>query len=153
MESDVVRRIRRNVDYAAQESANRSLGQAGERWTLEYERMHLNNGGRPDLARRVRHTAAVEGDGAGYDIRPFDLRTGSETLIEVKTTRASIWTPFFLTRNEVRVSAAQAARFRLYRLHTFGGARTRVYTLSGSMEEVCDLQPQVYRALPLARVG
>lgn len=145
--------IRRNVDYVAQENANRSLGQAGELWALEYERVLLHNGGRPDLSRRVRHTSADDGDGAGYDIQSFDLRTGSETLIEVKTTRASIWTPFFLTRNEVSVSAAQKERFRLYRLHTFGGTRTRVYTLTGSMKEVCDLQPQVYRALPLARVG
>jgi hypothetical protein len=151
-EPESVRLVRRRIDYVAREQANRSLGLAGELWAVEYERIRLLEAGHKSLSRQVRHVSAEEGDGAGYDIESFDPASGQSTLIEVKTTRASIWTPFYLTPNELSVSERNSERFRLYRLHSFG-ERTRMYVLCGSLHQTCALQPQSYRALPFAKVG
>ncbi len=136
------------IDFAAREQSNRSLGLAGEHWAMEFERLRLRNLGRDDLADAVRHVSQEVGDGLGYDILSFDHTRGEERLIEVKTTRASIWTPFYLTRNEVEVSNDRRDAFRLYRLHSFG-PRTRIYMMAGSMSEQCALDPSVYLARPL----
>lgn len=140
------------IDFAAREQANRSLGIAGERWTMEFERLRLADLGRADLAEQVRHVSLEEGDGCGFDILSFDHRSGRERLIEVKTTRAGIWTPFHLTRNEVEISRRRRDEFHLYRLHSYG-RRTRLYILAGAMHEECDLDPTVYRARPRAAAG
>jgi hypothetical protein len=135
------------VDFASREQSNRSLGLAGERWTMDFERLRLAQLGRPDLAEGVRHVSQEGGDGLGFDILSFDHSTGRERLVEVKTTRASVYTPFYLTRNEVEVSRRRRDDFHLYRVHSYG-VRTRVYILSGAMNEQCDLDPTVYRARP-----
>jgi hypothetical protein len=61
------------------------LGDAGELLVLEREKRRLVAAGRTDLAAAVLHTATVEGDGAGFDIRSFFL-DGRPRFIEVKTT-------------------------------------------------------------------
>lgn len=68
----------------------------------------------------------------------------------MKTTRASVFNPFYLTRNELQVSQRECDRYWLYRLHEFG-YRNRLYQLSGSLSESCDLAPQLYTAKPLGR--
>lgn len=151
-EPESARQVRRKIDYVAREQANRSLGHAGEIWTIEYERRRLHDAGHVGLSRKVRHASLEDGDGAGYDVESFDLKTGQSVVIEVKTTRASIWTPFYLTPNEVNVSESLADQFRLYRLHAFG-ERTRLYVLQGSLRSSCDLRPQAYRAMPIALAG
>lgn len=140
------------IDFAAREQANRSLGLAGERWAIDFERLRLAQLGREDLAASVRHVSQEVGDGLGYDILSFHHESGEERLIEVKTTRSSIWTPFYLTRNEVAVSEIRRDSFHLYRLHSFG-PRTRVYMLAGSMSEQCMLDPTAYLARPLRGAG
>jgi hypothetical protein len=70
------------------------------------------------LARKVEWTSEVRGDGAGYDIRSFDLN-GSERLIEVKTTNGPSKTPFFLSENERADSDDRPDAFRLLRLYRF----------------------------------
>jgi hypothetical protein len=67
------------------EEETRALGRAGELLVLHRERSRLEEAGRKDLAERVRHTAAVEGDGAGFDIRSF-FPDGHLKYVEVKTT-------------------------------------------------------------------
>ena len=144
-------RIQRGpIDYIGREQANAALGLAGEEWVVEYERRRLADAGRADLAKEVRHVSVIDGDGAGYDVRSFDLKSERERLIEVKTTRSGILTPFYLTRNEVEVSKSDPERFSLYRVHCFG-MRTRVYWLDGSLESTCDLAAMSFRALPKAQ--
>jgi hypothetical protein len=142
--------VARRIDFVAREQANRQLGLAGEEWVLELERRTLHNAGAVALARQVRHVAVEQGDGLGYDIQSFDPATGAERFIEVKTTRAGIWMPFMLTRNEVRVSEAEGLRFVLYRVHAFG-KDARVYKLPGAVGQTCDLTPVSFRALPKVR--
>jgi hypothetical protein len=73
------------VDYTEVDAKNRALGRAGECLVLHYQRETLRRKGRPDLAQRVRHVAAIEGDGAGYDMLSFS-EDGTVKYIEVKTT-------------------------------------------------------------------
>ncbi len=144
-------RIQRGpIDYIGREQANAALGLAGEEWVLAYERRRLADAGRPDLAKEVRHVSVLEGDGAGFDVRSFDPRTDRERLIEVKTTRSGILTPFYLTRNEFEVSRQRQDCFSLYRVHCFGH-RTRVYWLDGALDKTCDLSAMSFRALPRAQ--
>jgi hypothetical protein len=93
----------RKFDPVERDFRNRALGKAGEALVVEFEERRLHDAGRKDLAQQVRWVADLEGDGHGYDIASF-APSGEKRLIEVKTTNGGQTTPFFLTRNEERVS-------------------------------------------------
>ena len=105
-------------DVAARDERNRALGDAGEEVILEYETQNLQNRGRPDLAKRIRWTSKVDGDGAGYDIRSFEP-DGKDRLIEVKTTNGWERTPFHISRNEIAVAEENRDHWCLVRLWDF----------------------------------
>jgi len=131
-------------DYLAREAQNRSLGQAGEVFALDFERWRLVQLGVGQLAEKVKHAAADEGDGLGYDIRSFEP-DGRERFIEVKTTAFGERTPFFVSANEARFARDHADRFHLYRLFEFR-ATPRMFELAGPIEQHCMLDPVSYRA-------
>lgn len=110
--------IARRADVAGRDEANRTLGRAGEERALRHERAILRRHGREDLARRVRWVSEEDGDGAGYDIASFDP-DGRSRLIEVKTTNGWERTPFFISRNEVKVAGERSGEWRLLRLWDF----------------------------------
>lgn len=131
-------------DYLAQESRNRSLGRAGELFVAELETRRLHASGKKQLADRVEHVAATQGDGMGYDVLSFD-GDGRERLIEVKTTAFGELTPFYVSRNELARSEADADHFHLYRLFDFRD-RPRLFDLPGSISTRCQLEPVSYLA-------
>jgi hypothetical protein len=110
--------IARKYNVAERDARNRALGLAGEERVLAHERASLVAAGRRDLADRIRWVSTLDGDGAGYDIRSFDV-DGSSRLIEVKTTNGWERTPFFITRNELAVAEAHREAWRLVRLWNF----------------------------------
>jgi len=130
-------------DHFAREARNASLGLAGEKFVVHYEQARLRHGGNEKLADRVEHVAQTRGDGLGFDILSYE-ENGHERLIEVKTTRYAIETPFYVTSNEVKVSRARAKEFQLYRVFEFRGA-PRIFSLRGALDEVCTLHPVEYR--------
>lgn len=134
----------RVVDFDAIEAANRSLGRAGEDAVLTFEHRRLWEAGKRRLAERVEHVARTKGDGLGYDVLSFET-TGEERLIEVKTTRRAELTPFYVTRNEVAVSEAQAARYFLYRLFRFE-RDPQLFILPGALSKNLILTATEYRA-------
>jgi hypothetical protein len=134
-------------DYLAREAANRSLGFAGELLVMEYEARRLHETGQKRLSERIEHTSLTCGDGAGYDIRSFDL-DGRDRFIEVKTTAFVAETPFFVSQNEVHFSSQQSDQFHLYRLFDFR-KRPRMFTLPGAVGMTCRLDPLTYRAVVL----
>lgn len=134
------------TDYLAREAQNRSLGLAGEEFVLSYERARLVRAGAEKLAGRIEHTSQVRGDHEGYDILSFEP-DGSKRLIEVKTTKYGILTPFFVSRNEVQVSERHATQYRLYRMFSFQEG-ARLYTLPGSIPVSCLLSASTFTALP-----
>lgn len=142
-----LRRPASSVNYLEREGRNRSLGEAGEEFVMNFERARLIGAGKQTLADRIEHTSRVRGDGAGFDILSFEP-SGRERLIEVKTTKYGRETPFFLSRNEVAVSESHAPEYHLYRLFAFRAA-PRLFTLSGALSATCELSPSTF----LARVA
>lgn len=134
-------------DYLVQEPRNRSLGRAGELFVAELEARRLHGIGKARLADRVEHVAATQGDGLGYDVLSFD-DDGRERLIEVKTTAFGELTPFYVSRNELARSEADANHYHLYRLFDFRD-RPRLFDLPGSISVRCQLEAVSY----LARVA
>ena len=133
----------RKFDPVERDFRNRKLGKAGEEFIVSFEERRLHDGGRKDLAEKVRWVADQEGDGHGYDIESFSL-SGEKRLIEVKTTTGGQTTPFFLTRNEERVSR-EKAEFRLYRLYDF--AKTpRLFKLRPPLVDSVVLETETWRA-------
>lgn len=135
------------VDFARRDAENRRLGRLGEEFVLEFERRRLHDDERrPDLAQKVEWTSQERGDGAGFDISSFN---GDESarLIEVKTTGLGKYSPFYVTRNEVRVSETNRAAFRLYRVFDYGRG-PKLYQLNGPLSETCDLSPTLFSATP-----
>lgn len=131
-------------DYLAQEARNRSLGRAGEMFVMELEVRRLHAAGKKALSDRVEHVAASKGDGLGFDVLSFDTN-GRERLIEVKTTSFGELTPFFVSRNELARSEADAPLYHLYRLFDFR-TQPRLFDLPGVISGRCQLDPVTYFA-------
>ena len=139
-----LRRLVQKFDPVERDHRNRTLGKAGEAFVMELERQRLADSDRSDLARKVRWVAAEDGDGAGYDVLSFEV-TGSESLIEVKTTNGSARTPFYLTRNEREVAAERPHDWCIYRVHLFAQG-PRVFTIAPPLENAANLSPETWRA-------
>lgn len=131
-------------DYFARESANRSLGLAGELLVAENEARRLHETGRKKLGDKVEHVSKTRGDGLGYDVLSFN-EDGSEKYIEVKTTAFGKEAPFFVSRNELAFSRHQEPQFHLYRLFDFR-REPKFFMLSGIIEDNCLLDPVSYMA-------
>jgi hypothetical protein len=104
--SDTRRFQGRQVDFAENTSRNKALGLCEEKLVIRWERESLIEAWRPDLAKRVKHTSVIEGDGEGYDVLSFTLG-GMPKYIEVKTTTDGERTPFIMTINELALEEAQ----------------------------------------------
>ncbi len=132
------------VDYVAREAANQSLGLAGERFVLNFERARLIHAGQDRLADTIEHVSVTRGDAAGFDIRSYN-DDGSDRFIEVKTTRYNKYTPFFLTANELQFAQDHSTHYRLCRPFSFR-RQPRLFELPGSPADFCRIEPTEYRA-------
>ena len=139
-----MRQLIRKFDPAERDARNRTLGKRGEELVYMHEQFKLRTAGRDDLARKVEWTSEVRGDGAGYDIRSFEP-SGSERLIEVKTTNGPARTPFFLSENERAFSDVRADAFRLLRLYGLT-EKPCAFELRPPLSERLALNPVSYRA-------
>jgi hypothetical protein len=131
-------------DYSARDAANRILGLSGEQLILAVEHKRLWEAGRRNLAERVEHVSASRGDGFGYDIHSYE-ESGADRLIEVKTTRFGVHTPFFVSANEERVSGEMRSAYKLFRVFRFGPS-PKFFVLHGRLSEACQLTATSYRA-------
>ncbi len=147
---DIHRIIRKFEPPAERDARNRMLGRAGEELIFELEQRRLSRLSRADLADNIRWVARDDGDGYGFDILSF-LGTGSEAnkerWLEIKTTNGSRTTPFFITRNELRVSEERPDVFRVVRLYDFH-KKARAYRLEPPLEDRVTLTPAIYSASP-----
>jgi hypothetical protein len=130
----------RRIDFAERDAANRRLAHLSEGFVVELERRRLLLARRDDLARRVRWVSQDIGDGLGFDILSFDELDDAERYVEVKATPYGLEFPFYVTANEVRCSEDVPGKYRLYRVFDFRRA-PRVYVLSGSLRDRCQLTP------------
>ena len=136
----------RKIDFAELDAANRRLGKLGEQFVFDLERYRLKAAGRDDLAQRVVWASQDIGDGLGFDIISFDDADDTERKLEVKTTGLGKFFPFYVTSNEVRCSEDIPLEYHLFRVFDFG-REPRLYILHGSLRELCQLQPVLYRAV------
>lgn len=144
VENEALKRLVRKFDAAARDERNRALGKRGEERVFFSERARLKAEGREDLARKIRWVSQEDGDGAGYDILSFEA-TGSERLLEVKTTVGGQKTPFFLSENERSLSSERPADFRLFRLYEFN-QQPKAFQLKPPLEHAVILTPAIHRA-------
>lgn len=108
-----------HIDYDDVNHTKLILGKAGELLVMEILREQYEG-----TRARVEHTSAFEGDGYGYDITVFE-EDGSQTLIEVKTTKSSYVDGFYITPKELNVSrqcelnSFPLKRYKIYRVYNF----------------------------------
>src|SRR5690606_20583960 len=104
----------------------------------------LIHAGQERLAAKIEHVSKLRGDGDGFDILSFET-SGKERLIEVKTTKYGIETPFYISRNEEVVSQVKSDQYYLYRLFSFR-EKPKLFTLRGALSSTCILEPELYTA-------
>lgn len=134
----------RRLNYLALEASNSAQGKAGEEWALNFERARLLKAGKANLADLVEWVSRDAGDSLGFDLRSFEAN-GSDRFVEVKTTKHGKETPFFVTRNEVRVSRDHGRAYHLYRLFRFHKG-PRLFVVNGALDRSCMLDPVEYEA-------
>ena len=139
-------RVPRAANYLEKEARNMALGAAGEEFVFHLEHRRLWEQGNRRLAEKIEHVSRTRGDGLGYDILSFET-DGADRLIEVKTTRFGVMTPFFATRDEVEVSDAAGGSYHLYRVFRFEDA-PKLFVLPGPIADSVTLDPILYRAMP-----
>lgn len=94
-------RTARKIDNWDEINKKRKMtGLKGEEIAVVIEQEFFESIGRKDLAQKVRHVSAEDGDGLGYDVLSF-FENGKEKYIEVKSTTTSLSSPFYLSRNEL----------------------------------------------------
>ncbi len=135
---------RPRVNYLKRESANAALGGAGELFVLDFERAGLVAAGQERLAGNIEHASKTRGDGDGFDILSYEA-SGTERLIEVKTTKYAAQTPFFVSANEVRVSEREADRYHLYRVFEFRKS-PKLFNVPGPFPASFELTPTQFLA-------
>ncbi|MCY9873209.1 DUF3427 domain-containing protein [Vibrio barjaei] len=136
------------TNWGERDESNRNLGLAGEKLVVQHEMQKLIDFGRSDLANKVEHVAK-ENDYAGYDVLSFDEH-GNEKYIEVKTTKQSKGSAFFISRNEIEVSIEKGEQYWLFRVYNFDESTgmANFYSLQGPVDQMFELKPESFKALP-----
>ena len=145
-------KTRKISSYSQINASNSALGLFGEELVIDLEIKNLLKNNRKDLAEKIIHVSVIEGDGAGYDIKSFTPE-GEIKYIEVKTTKGTGNTPFYLTPNELEFSKLNPANYYLYRLYDLDVDQKagKIYVLSGDISLNLDLKPTQYLATLLAK--
>ena len=140
-------RAKKSPDYGLIDSKNKKLGLEGELLVLEQEVGLLQDANRHDLADKVIHVSVIEGDGAGHDIKSYDT-LGNPKFIEIKTTKGSSTTPFFISPNELEFSRQHPENYFLYRVYEFDPVlRTgKYFILQGDLSSQISLTPTQFKA-------
>ena len=140
-------RSRKSPDYGLLDGRNKKLGLEGELFILDQEIRALKEVGKHELAEKVVHVSVVEGDGAGHDVKSFDIE-GNPKYIEIKTTKGSASTPFFISPNELEYSRQHPDGYYLYRLYEFDSVTKtgKVIVLRGDLLTQLNITPTQYKA-------
>lgn len=113
-------RTARRIDNWEEINKKRKMtGLKGEEIAVVIEQEFFESIGRKDLAEKVRHISAEDGDGLGYDVLSF-FENGKEKYIEVKSTTASLGSSFYLSRNELRFLKEHNEDAYIYRILVSG---------------------------------
>lgn len=121
-------------DYLKQAKTNKCIGDLGELRVLKYEIENTD----PEYISKISHDSKKIGDGIGYDILSCDSK-GKPKFIEVKTTKGSVNTPFYITAPELEKSILESDNFYLYRVYNFNEKNNSgdLYIISGDLSKYC----------------
>ncbi|MEP7377618.1 MAG: DUF3883 domain-containing protein [Chitinophagaceae bacterium] len=108
----------RFVNFIENSIEAKRIGDLGEIWVYEQEKKKLSENGFTKLAEKVTHISNDNGDGTGYDIESYDIN-GNKIFIEVKTTKNSFNSTFYISRNELERSKREGDSYYLYRVYNF----------------------------------
>ena len=136
--------VPRKRDYLKQADRNQSLGLAGEKFIINYEKARLIAKGKESLAEQVEHIS-LDDDSKGYDIKSYD-ETGRDRFIEVKTTRYDRYSQFYVSPNELYTSKKYEKQYHLYRLFTFD-KQPRFFIRQGDIQKNFIIRPSAYLAV------
>lgn len=103
-----------NVDYLKLEELRKKIGDIGEQYVFECERMRLKKIG-SKYADLVDPTPAKQPKN-GYDILSY-TENGIPIYIEVKSTMGDDSTPFYITRNEKETAERIRENGGIYQIH------------------------------------
>lgn len=131
-------------DYVQEAKANKEIGDAGEEFVYQYERMQIKKY-KACKDKSVRRVAKLDGDGLGYDILSYD-KNGNEKYIEVKTTAGPEEGSIFITANELKMSQMKPDQYYLYRVYDFDKVNMtgKISIRKGSLEDLC-ISAQTYK--------
>ncbi len=128
-EADIPRRQQHNLshkkklgkrDYVQATIRNIEIGEAGEKLVYENELKLLHQALKDkkiDSLKDKIEWVARDDDGAGYDIKSYDVETNRIKFIEVKSTTGDKSTSFYMSENEVDFSKSHTEDYYLYRLY------------------------------------
>jgi len=135
----------RFVNFLENSIEAKRIGDLGELWVFEQEKLKLEAAGLSKLARKVRMVSNEDGDGTGYDVHSYGL-DGKDIFIEVKTTKGALGNTFHVTRNELERSRKEGDRYYLYRVYNLEEKTNRAdcRIFRGDMSDIC-LTPSTYR--------
>jgi len=137
----------RKVDYGLLQEESKRVGDRGEEFVFNFEKATLEREGRADLAADVLWVAREVGDGAGYDIRSFNL-DGGLRYIEVKSTKLGALTPFYITSAELDFALRHREDYAIYRVFDVDSDAPEFYVLEGDLDTLLAVEPVTYRARP-----
>lgn len=125
----------RNINWLAKEQINRTIGYAGEELIFNYERWRLESLGKSSLSKKIEWTSQERGDGAGFDIRSYNV-DGTDRFIEVKTTKLDKTAPIFFTKNELDFSRENSANYSLCRVFQLT-RKPKMFEAKGAIDNAC----------------
>lgn len=115
----------RHRNFDESDKKNKKTGDLGERLVFDYEKSRLLAAGITDIEDRLILASEDPQYGNAYpcDIISIDPESASVIYIEVKTTRYSAESPFYISEDERKFSEEHASQYRLYRV--FDAIRTK----------------------------
>lgn len=123
-------------DFIKEHIRNTDIGERGEKLVFEEEKKKLKDAvriGKISTMEGLLEWVSLEDDGAGYDIRSYDVDAKQIIYIEVKTTTSGKYTPFFMSEDEIKFSKTNASEYRLYRIYNFKNNVADYYELTGDI--------------------
>lgn len=140
----------KNVNFEKLTKENKITGNLGEKLVLDYERKKLERAGIKDVEEKVFLTSERQkeyGNAYPCDIISLDEKTGDTIFIEVKTTKGSAETPFYLSEEELQFSINNDKFYRLYRVfNIFNKFNPEFYCVEGSVNKNFHLEYDRYIA-------
>jgi hypothetical protein len=130
----------RFVNFIENNIEAKRIGDLGEIWVYEQEKIKLHNAGLTNLAEKVKHISNDNGDGTGYDIESYDTK-GNKIFIEVKTTKDNFNATFYVSRNELERSKKEQNNYYLYRVYKLDedNNTAECKIIQGDLSNICTM--------------